>query len=281
MNRFVSLHRTHEFLFGRFDHPLHEPHTDPATEASDSFSLSLVESGSFTYVQGRSEHQLGPGDLLLTAPGTHFRIRHEQQFPRDSCLTLSIRFPATSGARELARRMRVAPVRRPATRCRFIFRMASHPAPMSICLEAAVLQLCSDLLHEDTPDGVFACGDYAAVHRRMEEACTIFEQEFDRSLSLGHVARRVRLSPFHFARLFTATTGTSPHRFLVRVRLLHALRSLRNGASVTDACFGSGFSHLSHFSSAFQRTFGVLPSAILKMASADSKKLIAHTWIRG
>jgi AraC family transcriptional regulator len=143
-----------------------------------------------------------------------------------------------------------------------------------------VLQLCSDLLHEDAPDDVFARGDYAAVHRQMEEACTIFEQQFDRPLSLGHVARRVRLSPFHFARLFTATTGTPPHRFLVRLRLLHALRSLRDGESVTDACFNSGFSHLSHFSSAFQRAFGVLPSAIHKMAPADSKKLIAHSWIR-
>ncbi len=280
MNRFVSLHRTDEFLFGRFDHPLHEPHSDPANEDSDSFSLSLVESGSFTYIQGGSEHQLGPGDLLLTAPDTRFRIRHEQQFPRDSCLTLSIRFPAASAADQLARRMRLAPVRRPSTRCRFIFRMASQPAPMSICLEAAVLQLCDDLLRKQEPAGLFALGNYTAVHRRMEEACTIFEQEFDRPLSLGQVARRVRLSPFHFARLFTSTTGTPPHRFLVRLRLLHALRSLRDGASVTDACFGSGFSHLSHFSGAFQRAFGVLPSAIHSMRSTDSKKLIARSWIQ-
>jgi AraC-like DNA-binding protein len=47
------------------------------------------------------------------------------------------------------------------------------------------------------------------------------------------------------------------------VRLAAARRMLRGGASVTDACFDSGFSSLSHFIHIFKRRFGVTPSSLM------------------
>ena len=40
----------------------------------------------------------------------------------------------------------------------------------------------------------------------------------------------------------------------------HAAHSLREGASVTETCFNSGFQNLSHFSRQFHHHFGVKPS---------------------
>jgi AraC-like DNA-binding protein len=68
------------------------------------------------------------------------------------------------------------------------------------------------------------------------------------------------MSPFHFARVFRELAGTPPHQYLLRVRLTEAARRLRDGDRVTNACFASGFSHLSHFGRLFHRRFGVLPS---------------------
>lgn len=67
------------------------------------------------------------------------------------------------------------------------------------------------------------------------------------------------MSTFHFARLFAELAGTPPHRYLLRVRLDEAARGLRQGASVTDACFASGFQNLSYFIRAFRQRFGISP----------------------
>jgi AraC-like DNA-binding protein len=280
MNRFVPLHRTAEFTFGRFDHPPGESHCDPVEESASSFSINLVDGGDFNFLQSRHERRLGPGDLLLTYPGARFRIHHRHAFPRDTCQTLSVHFPPGPATRALAQSVRHTPVRKPARRTAFVLRYAASQPHLSMGLEVALLNLCSDLLQEHAGKIYSLSGpERSCVSRAVEHACAIFETEFDQTLSLGDVARRVQLSPFHFARTFSALTGLPPHRFLIRIRLLHALRLLRQGASVTDACFRSGFSHLSHFSITFERTFGVLPSVMAKMSSLKSKKLIARSWL--
>jgi AraC-like DNA-binding protein len=72
------------------------------------------------------------------------------------------------------------------------------------------------------------------------------------------------MSAFHFARVFRELSGTPPHQFLLSIRLREAARRLREGASVTEACYGSGFQNLSHFSRQFTRRFGVKPSLYAK-----------------
>ncbi|MDX3130166.1 GlxA family transcriptional regulator [Streptomyces europaeiscabiei] len=47
-------------------------------------------------------------------------------------------------------------------------------------------------------------------------------------LSVEHLAARARLSPRHFARAFQAETGTTPGRYVDRVRLEHARRLLED-----------------------------------------------------
>jgi AraC-like DNA-binding protein len=51
----------------------------------------------------------------------------------------------------------------------------------------------------------------------------------------------------------------SPHTFLEEKKLAYAKQLLMGGASVTDACFGAGFSDNSHFISVFKRKFGETP----------------------
>jgi AraC-like DNA-binding protein len=94
----------------------------------------------------------------------------------------------------------------------------------------------------------------------VRAACELFLQEYSDNHSLTSLGRRFAMSPFHFARVFRELAGVPPHRYLLNVRLGQAAHRLREGSSVTDACFACGFSHLSHFGRLFQRRFGVLPS---------------------
>jgi len=100
-----------------------------------------------------------------------------------------------------------------------------------------------------------------AAHReRVMESCKLMEEKVSESLTLCRLSRRVGISAFHFSRLFAEFTGRSPHRYLIHLRLNLAARLLRDGLSVTEACYGSGFSHPSHFARSFRRRFDALPS---------------------
>lgn len=80
-------------------------------------------------------------------------------------------------------------------------------------------------------------------------------------LSVREVAASVRLSPFHFIRVFGAMFGDTPHQFRTRIRVDRAKAMLARGTTVTDACAELGFSSLPSFSAMFTRWVGAAPSA--------------------
>ncbi len=90
----------------------------------------------------------------------------------------------------------------------------------------------------------------------------MIERDFHRDLSLDRLAQIAETSPYHFQRLFKVTFGESPRTLQTRLRFEHAYSSLQKGASVTDACFRSGFSSLASFSRNFKHRFGVPPSKL-------------------
>jgi AraC-like DNA-binding protein len=103
-------------------------------------------------------------------------------------------------------------------------------------------------------------GWYAERIEATREALT---RRFADQHLLLPLARGVGMSPFHFARIFRELTGFAPHQYLLKVRYREALRMLRDGATVTEACFASGFSNLSHFTRGFRKRFGRRPSSIV------------------
>ncbi|HEY2134030.1 MAG TPA: AraC family transcriptional regulator [Acetobacteraceae bacterium] len=66
---------------------------------------------------------------------------------------------------------------------------------------------------------------------------------------------------FQLARAFRAAYGTSPHAYLLQIRLLRARRLLRAGerpAAIAAAC---GFADQSLFGRWFRRAYGLTPAA--------------------
>ncbi len=81
-------------------------------------------------------------------------------------------------------------------------------------------------------------------------------------VGLSALAAQAFMSPFHFARLFRAATGESPHRFVVRLRIAHAQRLIRGrrGVTLTEVAAAAGFFDQAHFTKTFKRVVGVAPS---------------------
>jgi AraC family transcriptional regulator len=100
----------------------------------------------------------------------------------------------------------------------------------------------------------------AAMLGRVRE---YVEEHLGEDLSLAALAGVVGLSPHHFARLFRASTGLSPHQYVIRRRVERAHLLL----STTDRSLASiaqdvGFASGSHLASHVRRRLGVPPGRL-------------------
>ncbi|HEX7125208.1 MAG TPA: AraC family transcriptional regulator [Thermodesulfobacteriota bacterium] len=97
---------------------------------------------------------------------------------------------------------------------------------------------------------------------RLRRVTEYVEANLQRDLRLAELSGLVHMSPFHFARLFKASTGLPPHRFVVHRRIARAAALLTSTRlSVGTIARLVGFRTPSHFTTAFRRRIGVTPSA--------------------
>jgi transcriptional regulator GlxA family with amidase domain len=92
----------------------------------------------------------------------------------------------------------------------------------------------------------------------------------------GELARLCGLSRSHFGRAFKASLGTSPHRWLVALRVRRAQELLEGTSeSLSDIALICGFSDQSHLTRTFHASTGVSPGAWRRRrrAMADAGRL--------
>jgi AraC family transcriptional regulator len=79
-------------------------------------------------------------------------------------------------------------------------------------------------------------------------------------IALDELSRVARVSRFHFVRLFRATTGMTPMRYLESCRIEFARKLLREGnQSMAEIAIAVGFADHSHFVKRFRRHAGCTP----------------------
>jgi AraC family transcriptional regulator len=89
------------------------------------------------------------------------------------------------------------------------------------------------------------------------------ESNLGADVRIGDLAALVGMSRFHFVRVFRATVGTTPHRYVLERRLERARTLLKTTAvAVRDIAAGTGFSDQSHLTRLIKRRFGVTPGAL-------------------
>lgn len=86
------------------------------------------------------------------------------------------------------------------------------------------------------------------------------DRDYAKPLDVPAMARTALMSAAHFSRKFRATYGETPYSYLMTRRIERAKALLRQGISVTDACFAVGCTSLGSFSSRFTEVVGETPS---------------------
>ncbi|MFE9971970.1 helix-turn-helix domain-containing protein [Streptomyces hirsutus] len=109
------------------------------------------------------------------------------------------------------------------------------------------------------------------TNRRMLRARDAMDRAYAQPMDVPALARIAHVSPAHFARIFRATFGETPHRYLQRRRVERAMFLLREtDHSVTSIGFEVGFNSPGTFSRTFRDIVGRSPRTYRKEATAVS-----------
>lgn len=84
----------------------------------------------------------------------------------------------------------------------------------------------------------------------------------DSELSVEQMAAEVGISPFYFSRLFRASFGMPPHRYVLQLRIDRASKLLLHDGqrTIADIALATGFASQAHFTSVFKRQLGCSPA---------------------
>jgi len=96
--------------------------------------------------------------------------------------------------------------------------------------------------------------------RPLKRVIEYINEHLRDELSLVELSRIAELSPHYFATAFKASTGISPHRYVIERRIdLARDLLLRKEKTISEIALAVGFSNQSHLTASFRRTTGVTP----------------------
>ncbi len=98
----------------------------------------------------------------------------------------------------------------------------------------------------------------------VRDACAYIEARVDERITLDDLAREVRLSPWHFQRLFKKIMGLSPREYAAAHRSKRFREELKNGETVAGATYGAGYGSSSRVYESAQRQLGMTPASYAK-----------------
>jgi AraC family transcriptional regulator len=141
--------------------------------------------------------------------------------------------------------------------------LAAETATSRMYSETASLALAARLLHKYHDNGARKFTEpttHPLDQSRLRRVLDYISDNIERNISLADLAETACLSPFHFARKFNLATGTSPHRYLSRMRLENAMAELAAGElPIAQIAFNAHFSSQASFTRAFHRSTGMTP----------------------
>src|SRR5207302_5218704 len=94
----------------------------------------------------------------------------------------------------------------------------------------------------------------------VDRAKLVLSSDLGRRWTLAEIAAEVRVSPVYLTQVFQQVEGLPLYRYQLHLRLARALDLLGTYEDLSALSLDLGFSSHSHFSAAFQRTYGRTPS---------------------
>ena len=143
--------------------------------------------------------------------------------------------------------------------------MTAETATGRMLAESSSLMLAAWLTHTYS-DGSFLKSKGGKPQRldqiRLHRVLAYIDQHLEEEITVLVLADLANLSAFHFTRMFTATLGVPPFRYVSRRRLERAMSMLADDAlPLVEIAHRARFSSQASFNRAFRRTTGMTPGA--------------------
>jgi len=98
---------------------------------------------------------------------------------------------------------------------------------------------------------------------RLRSVLAYVEDNLEKDLSLFEIASVAELSVSHFKASFREAMGLPVHQYVIRRRVEHAKRLLREGKlSISQVALEAGFAHQSHLARHMRRLTGLSPRSV-------------------
>ena len=95
-------------------------------------------------------------------------------------------------------------------------------------------------------------------------AVEYIQDQLGTDLTVSGIAQAVGMSPYHFTRLFKASTGRTPYQYVVDARVKKAKELLTTGKfTISEVAYHVGFADQGHLTRHFKRVFGLPPKRLL------------------
>jgi AraC family transcriptional regulator len=135
------------------------------------------------------------------------------------------------------------------------------------------LSFATALITSNSSHASAAAGDKSGLSPASVRQITAFILDnLSGDLSLAAMANHLQMGPCHFGRAFKASTGHSPHQFVLRRRVERALRMLKETTTnIADMAYELGFCSQGHFTTVFGKVVGVSPDKYRKEVGAAER----------
>jgi AraC-like DNA-binding protein len=235
------------------------PRDHEVEERTETSSVALMLSGSFVARDTHGTSLLSEGSLFLVTAGRCFACSHHHS-EGDHCLSFHFepelfeRIAHDAGMKPGFAHNRLPPLRALSgltARARLAMKNPDMMEEVAIGLAGAALGI---------GGRVHRSGGSIQHHGRLSGVLRYMAAHSAAPHKISGLARMARLSPYHFLRTFKATTGVTPHQWLLRARLRAAAEKLAaTKTPVTDIALDVGFEDLSNFTRTFRAEFGASP----------------------
>jgi AraC-like DNA-binding protein len=147
---------------------------------------------------------------------------------------------------------------------------------------ASVLELMS-ILHElsvspnikTLSDATFINTQFNYNSRRIEKAFQYMNHNYDRSVTLGEVAKLVSMTDVSFSRFIKKRTGNTFIDTLNEIRLGHASKMLIDTThSVAEISYNCGFNNISNFNRIFKKKKGCTPKGFRENFASGNRVFV-------
>lgn len=246
--------------------------------ALDHHTICYCPSGSARLVQGREgmvhEGVISTGVSLIMPAG------YDSTWEGDAAASARLRIPTSliaSAGEQIGRRnmsqievrnvfeVRDVMIERFALILLGELERVAHPT-QALIVDAVSCALAAHLLRSYNAFEAVEQDEVPSLGRRELARLTAFiEDNIDRSIGLAELAAIVKVSRFHFARLFKRSTGTTAISFVEQCRIRRA-QSLISDSDIplAEVALMTGFADQSHFTRRFHRHVGCTPAVFAR-----------------